>query len=298
MLWLLSTLATLAALVVLTRKLPPTVRLMGLGRIGSAIVAGMVLLVTLWFVSLPLSFADLWWQHHWGLGPFDILAWLAGQWATLLPAAVSAMATIVLLVGLAGRFRRRWWLVAVSPLLLVFGDLAVRGAAGDGVLALREFGEMNGLPQWTAIGTMILLFITGLGEETGWRGFLQPVLQRRMRPLLAVLVVAAIWAAWHAPLFLIVANYRGFTPLMLVGFVVGLACGAVVLGWLYNRTGSVLAAAVWHGSYNLTAATAASHGLLAAISTTAVIAGATTLVVGDLLTRGRVLATAGPAELT
>jgi len=116
-LWLLSTLATLAALVILAWKLPPTVRLMGLGRIGSAIVAGMVLLVTLWFVSLPFSFADLWWQHHWGLGPFDFFAWLAGQWATLLPAALSAMATIVLLVGLASRFRRRWWLVA-SPVVV------------------------------------------------------------------------------------------------------------------------------------------------------------------------------------
>ena len=84
---------------------------MGLGRISSAVVAGMVLLVTLWFVSLPFSLADLWWQHHWGLGPFDVIAWLGGQWSTLGPAAVSAMATIVLLVGLAGRFRR-WWLLA------------------------------------------------------------------------------------------------------------------------------------------------------------------------------------------
>jgi hypothetical protein len=49
---------------------------MGLGRISSAIVAGMVLLVTLWFVALPFSLADLWWQHHWGLGPFDVGSWL------------------------------------------------------------------------------------------------------------------------------------------------------------------------------------------------------------------------------
>src|SRR6476646_8312367 len=75
-LWLASTAATLIALVVLAVRLPRTVRDMGLGRIGSAIVVGMVLLVTLWFVGLPFSLADLWWQHHWGLGPFDILAWL------------------------------------------------------------------------------------------------------------------------------------------------------------------------------------------------------------------------------
>jgi hypothetical protein len=43
---------------------------------------------------------------------------------------------------------------------------------------------------------------------------------------------------------------------------------------------------------------AASHGLLAAISTTAVIAAATALVVAVLLTIGRVLAAVGPATLT
>ncbi|MGZ4291099.1 MAG: M48 family metalloprotease [Gaiellaceae bacterium] len=109
--------AQLIALVVLAWRLPRSVRGMGLGRIGSAVVVGMVLLVTLWFVGLPFSLADLWWQHHWGLGPFDVLAWLVAQWSTLGPEAVSALATIVLLVGLAGRFRR-WWLIA-APVVVV-----------------------------------------------------------------------------------------------------------------------------------------------------------------------------------
>jgi STE24 endopeptidase len=116
-LWIAGTLATLVALLALTWRLPPAVRAMGLGRIGSAIVAGMVLLVTVWFVSLPFSFADLWWQHHWGLGPFDVLAWLGSQWSTLAPEVVSVMAGIALLVGLAGRFRR-WWLIA-APVIVV-----------------------------------------------------------------------------------------------------------------------------------------------------------------------------------
>lgn len=121
LLWLLGTVATLVALGVLAWRLPRSIRRIGLGPIGSAIVAGMVLLVTLWFSSLPFSLADLWWQHHWGLGPFDVAAWFAAQWSTLAPEAVSAMATIVLLVGLAGRYRR-WWLVAwpVIVVLAVF----------------------------------------------------------------------------------------------------------------------------------------------------------------------------------
>jgi STE24 endopeptidase len=126
-LWLASTAATLIALLVLAVRLPRTVRDMGLGRIGSAIVVGMVLLVTLWFVGLPFSLADLWWQHHWGLGPFDILAWLNAQWAVLAPEVVSALLSIVLLVGLAGRFRR-WWLVA-APVFVAIAALYAFGSA-------------------------------------------------------------------------------------------------------------------------------------------------------------------------
>jgi len=123
-LWVLSTLAALAALIVLSRTLPGRVRGMGLGRIGSSIIVGMVLLVTLWFVGLPFSLADLWWQHHYGLGPFDAGAWLAGQWATLLPEAVSIMLAIVLLVGFAARFRRTWWLLSAPAFVALAAGFA------------------------------------------------------------------------------------------------------------------------------------------------------------------------------
>lgn len=139
-LWLAATAATLAALVTLAQLLPKTVRTIGLGRVGSAVIAGMVVIVALWFVGLPFSFAELWWQHHWGLGPFDIFAWLSAQWATLLPSAGSALATIVLIVGLAGRFRRRWWLVA-TPVVVVVGAffIFVSGwLVGGGTHPLRD----------------------------------------------------------------------------------------------------------------------------------------------------------------
>jgi STE24 endopeptidase len=118
-LWTLSLVAQLGALGVLAWRLPRSARTIGLGRVGTAVIVGMVLLVTLWFVSLPFSFADLWWQHHWGLGPFDVGSWLAAQWTTLGPEAVAAMAMIVLLVGLANRFPRRWWLIAGPVIVLI-----------------------------------------------------------------------------------------------------------------------------------------------------------------------------------
>jgi STE24 endopeptidase len=111
LIWLASTIATLLALALLASRLPRSVPAMGLGRIGSAIVVGMVLLTTLWAVRLPFDLAELWWEHHWGLGPFDVGAWLNTQWATLGSEVVSAMVAIVVLVGLAGRFRY-WWAIA------------------------------------------------------------------------------------------------------------------------------------------------------------------------------------------
>jgi STE24 endopeptidase len=134
LLWLLGTLASLTALVVLAWRLPPSIRAMGLGRISAAIVAGIVILVTLWFVELPFGLASLWWDHHFGLGPFDALAWLNAQWALLGIEVASVMLAIVLLVGFAGRWPRGWWLAAAPSIVAIAAAFAflegwVAGAA-------------------------------------------------------------------------------------------------------------------------------------------------------------------------
>ena len=183
-LWALGTIAELVALGVLVRILPRSARGIGLGRLGTAIVVGMVMLVTLWAVSLPFSLAGLWWQHHWGLGPFDVLAWLSAQWSTLFPEAISVMAGIVLVVGLAGRFPRRWWLVAgpvVVAIAALFaflaGWLAASGThplrdtrlAGD-VVRIERAENVTGTPvvvqrvsSWTSQANA---FTSGIGPST------------------------------------------------------------------------------------------------------------------------------------
>ena len=197
-LWLLSTAATLTALAVLTWRLPRSIRQIGLGAVGSAVIAGMVLLVTLWFVSLPFSFVDLWWQHHWGLGPFDVAAWLGSQWSTLGPEAVSAMATIVLLVGLAHRFRL-WWLIAWPVIVgialffaFVSGWLSAAGARPlaspllrSDVVRLERVEHVTGTPvrvqdvsSWTSQANA---FTVGFGPADACRG-LEHAARRSLLP--------------------------------------------------------------------------------------------------------------------
>lgn len=128
---------------------------------------------------------------------------------------------------------------------------------------------------WFWLTVILLIF----GEETGWRGFALPLLHRRYGALTAALLLTPIWAVWHVPFFFTVRTYRNFPAAGYVGFVFGLACGSIVLTWLYNRTGgSVLACAVWHGVYNLATGTAAANGTLQAVTSALVYAQAILLV--------------------
>lgn len=150
-------------------------------------------------------------------------------------------------------------------------------------------GKFNGLPAWGFLGVWVLeIGWNGLGEETGWRGFALPVLQRRHGPLVGTLILAVGWAGWHAPYFFLLEGYQNFGVGTLVGFFLGLTCGAFVLTWIYNRSGgSILMAAVWHGTYNMTVATVGSRGTIAAVVSTLVMIWGIGLVVWELRAQRR-----------
>jgi membrane protease YdiL (CAAX protease family) len=142
--------------------------------------------------------------------------------------------------------------------------------------------------------------VGSLGEESGWRGFALPRLQRRLGALRATLVLAPLWWLWHLPQFFVIATYRDFRPFGYVAMFLGLTCGAIVLTWLYNRSGgSVLLVVVWHGAYNFAAATQASVGTIAAVVSTLVMVQALVLLGLELRARRRrlppVLGPASPA---
>jgi membrane protease YdiL (CAAX protease family) len=197
-------------------------------------------------------------------------------WPTHLPALLGPLLAATLCTALAGRralralgasmvrwrIGWRWWLAAVSPLLALVVVLGVLAVCGADLPAASEYARFSGIPAaWGLLGvTAVIVVIGGLGEETGWRGYLQPALQQRFSVLPATGLVAVAWAVWHVPQFFLIGTYEDFPAAMLPVFVVGLAAGSVVLAWLYNRTRSVLSSAVWHGSYNIAGATAAAAG--------------------------------------
>ena len=68
---------------------------------------------------------------------------------------------------------------------------------------------------------LLLLFVTGPGEEIFWRGFLQDALQKRFRPVTGYLVATGIYAGVHV--------FSGNVMLTLAALVAGAFWGGLYL---------------------------------------------------------------------
>ena len=91
--------------------------------------------------------------------------------------------------------------------------------------------------------------IFAFGEEIGWRGFLYKE-TRHLGFWKYSLFVGLIWGIWHAPIILEGYNYPEH-PLLGVLFMI-VFCVAIspIFGYIREKSGSVIAAAIMHGSLN------------------------------------------------
>ena len=79
--------------------------------------------------------------------------------------------------------------------------------------------------------------------------------------------------------FFYVPSYTAIGLQILPGFFLGVLAGAIVLTWLYNSSGgSVMAAVLWHTSFNFVTASPNAAGLVAAVTSTLVMVWAVAVV--------------------
>ncbi len=98
---------------------------------------------------------------------------------------------------------------------------------------------------------LFVLFFLVIGEEIGWRGFLLRGLLDRQSPLVATLVVAAVWTMWHSPLYFIPGMPFVGNPFW--AFALWVFTFSFLMTWLWLGTGSAWLAAIMHGAGNLAA---------------------------------------------
>jgi STE24 endopeptidase len=123
-LWVAGTLVTVATLVVFTKLGPRIAAAWQLGRVAKGIMVGTVTTLGTWAVTLPVGAVALWWGRRYQLEKQDYVTWVLAQWPSLVSQVVGLTIALTILLLLAGRFGKRWWLVA-APLFTVLGAVLV-----------------------------------------------------------------------------------------------------------------------------------------------------------------------------
>lgn len=147
-----------------------------------------------------------------------------------------------------------WYvIVLVVPVLLVVTAGYADQLINRQPFTMKGFSSNAEFPQFGPVAYFLFNFFTfGIGEETGWRGFALPALQKKFSALTSTLILTVGWACWHIPAFIYRPLYSQMDVAGIIGFFMSLLMGSVILTWLYNSTtGSLFIVAIFHAMIEL-----------------------------------------------
>ena len=112
---------------------------------------------------------------------------------------------------------------------------------------MREYGEMyagilkNPLFYLSLISLPInypLTIIAFLGEEYGWRHFLQPIMQKKFGMKLGVILLGVVWGLWHIPVDTMFYT-EDSVPQMIIGQIITCISIGIFFGYAYLKTNNI-----------------------------------------------------------
>lgn len=103
-------------------------------------------------------------------------------------------------------------------------------------------------PLYVALISFPIMIVGGGLEEIGWRGFLQPALQKRFSELFSTVIVSVIWAIWHWPLWFIPGTNQ--TQRDFIAFIITTIAISFLLTTIFNATKSIFMCLIFHALLN------------------------------------------------
>jgi membrane protease YdiL (CAAX protease family) len=146
-----------------------------------------------------------------------------------------------------------WWYL-IGGVLINFLFVALH--IGLYILLGGHIVLAGGDPPWYSylLTFPIIVFLSfpfgsGLGEETGWRGFALPKLMERYSPFVASIILGALWGFWHIPA-LLMSSWEGSSQgLLLFVYVFPLT---IIMTWVYCKShGSAIPVMLMHTGGNI-----------------------------------------------
>ncbi len=167
--------------------------------------------------------------------------------------AIAAFTVVIWHTGIAGwrsyltrlflwRCHWAWYALMVFGIPLLFmGGALLKGNLADG---WTVFPSLN-----AALLALFFTAIKGPIEEFGWRGLALPILQRRLAPFWAAIILGVIWGIWHLPAFILSGTPQSSWSFM--PFFLGAIAISVIVTPMFNQSGgSILLPMLFHFQTN------------------------------------------------
>ena len=138
--------------------------------------------------------------------------------------------------------------ITILQFLTLFGAVGILSITQE----VSFVSLLNLSVQTIVIGFFVRIVDGPMGEQSGWRGFLQPSLEKTYGIIKASILVGIVWGFWHAPLWFI----TGFTGIDLIQYIVaymiGITSAAVIIGVCYARCRNLFVPIWIHFMFNFT----------------------------------------------
>ena len=192
----------------------------------------------------------------------------AGQIYNLIGQSVLIETSILLWIAyfVAGRERRKFaglsrnnegkgillvLLFVVLYLARNIGPLMLEGViSGNLQLYMSEYADLakNRLFVLSILGLFInypLTIIAFLGEEYGWRYFLQPIMQKKFGMKFGVILLGIVWGLWHIPVDTFFYTEDSI-PQMITGQIITCVFLGIFFGYAYLKTNNIWVPVAMH----------------------------------------------------
>ena len=160
------------------------------------------------------------------------------------------IAAIIVLLIFRKRHRRTITFLGTSAARSLLFYLVPTVGLTVGLVLTGHGDSFEGMDPWLAtIAFPIIGYIMVLGEELGWRGFLQDAL-RPLSPVKRYILIGAMWEFWHFTTRTTGRPILGIIVMLLISYTV-----VILLSWgigvLTDRTRSLTVAVALHSCVNI-----------------------------------------------
>lgn len=195
------------------------------------------------FTPALLTLLALWRGRAWKQVAWNIQRPQYLLYGALIPAALALLCVGV--ISVLGWGEASHWTVVSEGVVVEKGGFVL----GKGPQSWGFFG-LNYL--LSALAFSVLNGLAALGEELGWRGYLQDKFVRRYGRAAGITLLGLVWGFWHFPLILLIGYNYPETPVLgaFLLFPATAVLASFFLFWLTTRARSFWPAVLAHGSVN------------------------------------------------